>query len=330
MEDTMPVMYSTIDPRALAAMLEADYNLTPQVQCTLWNRGFNDHYLVSAGASRYMLRVYSPSKYWIEGAGDIRFELEFLVFLHTHGIPVAEPLPRRDGDLLGTVQAPEGTRYVALFSYADGEPIHDLNEAQSRIFGVTMARLHRVADSFTSSYPRYHLDLSILVDRPLKLIRERIGITRPDDFSFLAELAEQLKRDVRESGISGDGYGLIHADMHGRNNHFVGGDRLILFDFDHCGYGWRAYDMAVFLGGCSSELRNAFLQGYGSVRELSAAELTALSMFLKIRPIWDTGDMLAMADLWGAGWANSRHWDRLIGQLREQLATPYIPRPANS
>ena len=44
----------------------------------------------------------------------------------------------------------------------------------------------------------------------------------------------------------------------------------------------------------------------------------------------DYRDMLAMAELWGAGWANSRHWDRLIGQLREQVATPYIPRPANS
>jgi Ser/Thr protein kinase RdoA (MazF antagonist) len=35
---------------------------------------------------------------------------------------------------------------------------------------------------------------------------------------------------------------IIHGDLHGGNGHFAGPRQLTLFDFDHGGYGWRAYD----------------------------------------------------------------------------------------
>ena len=95
-----------------------------------------------------------------------------------------------------------------------------------------------------------------------------------------------------------------------------------MFDFDHCGYGWRAYDIAVFLGSMPLEIGAAFLEGYQSLRRLSAAEIAAIPTFVKIRLIWDTGDVLAMVPLWGAGWVNDWHWDGLIGKLRRLMAVP--------
>ena len=316
----LPVIYSTIAPAALETILARDYQLDAPLRCTVWNRGFNDHYLVATAARHYMLRVYSPGKYWAQGPGDFRFELELLRHLHAHDVPVSYAIERRDGDLLGPIHAPEGERYVALFSYAPGTIVEQMDQLQSRLFGETVARLHLAADAFSTGHPRYHLDLHMLLEQPMGLIRQSMGASRPDALSFLERTARQLKEQVQRLSRDGGAYGIIHADLHGRNNHITLDNRLTLFDFDHCGFGWRAYDLAVFVGGQALEIREAFVEGYQSVRRLSDAELAAIPTFVKIRPIWDTGDILAMAHLFGVAWANDRHWDRLTKELRELMA----------
>lgn len=87
--------------------------------------------------------------------------------------------------------------------------------------------------------------------------------------------------------------------MHGGNNFFTPDGAITVFDFDHSGFGWRAYDLAAFLWGAPPERRDAVLAGYEALRPLTAAEKALLPDFLRVRAIWDDGDISAMVDVWG-------------------------------
>src|SRR4051794_12354203 len=155
-----------IDAQALVPMLLADYALPPSVQVEFIRRGFNDHYLVRAGADRFVLRVYFNGKYYVDGHGDFRFELELLEFLHANGVPVSHAIRRRDGDLLGSVSTSGGWRPFTLFTFAEGEEGARLTSEQAHLLGEKIAALHLAADRFRSIERRYHLDQWYLLEQP--------------------------------------------------------------------------------------------------------------------------------------------------------------------
>jgi Ser/Thr protein kinase RdoA (MazF antagonist) len=316
-DSPVPVVYSTAAPAALVAILESAYDLEAPVQCQFWHRGFNDAYLVTAGNTKYILRVYSSGKYWIRGESDLRFELDLLSHLYECGVSVSHPIRRRDGDVLGTIRAPEGIRYLTLFSYATGKPVIPFDPEHCQILGERVAKLHLAANQFVTNHSRYHLDLGILLDQPMQLIERYIGDERKDDLRFLVELSEQLREHILALALPGDGYGIIHADINEANVHFGSDDSVILFDFDHCGYGWRAYEIAVSLTGEPVENQAAFLRGYQTTRKLCQGEIEAIPVFVRIRYIWDTGDNLARADVHGLRWFNDSYWNRLMRQVSE-------------
>lgn len=64
-----------------------------------------------------------------------------------------------------------------------------------------------------------------------------------------------------------------------------------MFDFDQCGYGWRAFDIAKFVHRAHTQkidvmVSNLFLQRYQAIRQLNVAELAAIPVFIKIAHIW--------------------------------------------
>lgn len=68
------------------------------------------------------------------------------------------------------------------------------------------------------------------------------------------------------------GWGVIHGDVQGMNFHFDDEDRITFLDFDLCGYGWRAYEIAYYYTRIPKRLRGALISRYESVRPLSRAE----------------------------------------------------------
>lgn len=162
--------------------------------------------------------------------------------------------------------------------------------------GKILAELHLAANSFESEHHRYRLDLDYIVHEPLKLIekQKKAGDKNPGYDELLNSLhpIEDLIDKVESLDISGDEFGIIHADLHPGNMHLEG-DQFKIFDFDHCAFGWRAYDL------CTSyilpeSLRDQLLAGYESVRPLSEGERECIPMFAKLRRLWDIGDYLAM------------------------------------
>jgi Ser/Thr protein kinase RdoA (MazF antagonist) len=105
-----------------------------------------------------------------------------------------------------------------------------------------------------------------------------------------------------------DEYGIIHGDFWWNNVHFAKG-KIALFDFDFCGYGWRAYDIGSLRGTAkafehdlSDEVVDSFFRGYQSVRKLTEPELTAIAAFEKTRIIWVFGLWAADAKAHGTKW----------------------------
>jgi Ser/Thr protein kinase RdoA (MazF antagonist) len=296
----IPPMNILLEPETMLPALTTGYDLRPPVACELIRRGFNDHYRVRAGESRYVLRVYLNGKYYIESTSDFRFELDLLRFLAGEGVPVSSPVPRKDGDPLGEIETPAGRRSLALFTFAEGEARKDLDPSQARKLGETVAALHRATDRFRTDHHRYHLDLRYLLDQPMELMASflRRHGREEDLHPYLSRIAE-LREQIAALPTTRGAYGIIHGDLHGGNFHLTGDGGLTLFDFDHCGYGWRIYDLAACRGSMEEGAWEAFLGGYRSLRPVSEAEIAAVPALRKARAIWDKGDILAMQPAWG-------------------------------
>ena len=273
-------------------LVNTHYSLGEAQYCDLIRRGFNDHYLVEFEETKYIFRVYLK-KYYIESPDAFQFELDLLEHLHQAGVPVAHALRKTDGELLGFTSTALGERAFALFSYAAGEEVtHDELMTLGRSFqlGKTMARLHLAANSFKSNHKRYHLDLNYLVDEPLRLMAqqedESSSVLAQEEYErnreTLASLQpiDSLVHTVMALETSNDEFGIIHGDLHPGNVRFEG-DQVTFFDFDHCAYGWRAYDLGPmsFLPEAKFE---KVMEGYESVRPLSEGERSSLPAFCKI------------------------------------------------
>jgi Ser/Thr protein kinase RdoA (MazF antagonist) len=317
-----PAIHNTQFPSDLIRNLVAtEYELNGPLTCEFIRRGFNDHYLITSPDAKYVFRVYFQGKYYIAGADDFRFELELLAYVRSHGVPVASAMPTKSGELLGHLVGPEGTRYTALFRFAEGEEHAALTPEQGHRLGQTMARFHTSSDTYPASYSRYHLDLAYLVERPMALIRNlfqhygREAELEP----FLPALAAWQTQIMRIPRIT-PAYGIIHGDPHSGNYRLAEDGQITLIDFDHGGYGWRAYDVAVCKGDLTDETGPAFLQGYQEVRTLTQEEMEAIPAFLKVRPIWDQGDILAMYPVWGKPLPGSEFCDRIVTLLLKLTA----------
>lgn len=272
--------------------------------CKLLERGQNDSYLVGIGLEWYIFRVYMNQKYYIESTDDFQFEIDLLEHLFKAGIPVSSAKPRDNKEFLGSTTTPLGDRAFALFTYASGDRLTRQTVTKERCFNVgkTMAEFHLAANSFESEHNRYHLDRKYLVDEPLRIIARQndektriVSERRAKEYEEMVssmQPIEELMEKISSLDVSNDEYGIIHADLHPGNIHFDG-DQLTFFDFDHCAYGWRAYELAIteFMRDGEGE---AMLNGYESVRPLSKGERDCIPAFAKLRQLWDVGDSLAI------------------------------------
>lgn len=304
----IPVVRSLVHPQAIVDLLVTHYNWKETPEVHLLSQGDNDIYLISSGLESYIFRLSRHQKHWLDSKDNYLFEMEWLNFLHSHNLPVSYPIPQLQGDYIGELRAPEGIRYWALFTWADGTPYMETTRAE--IFGKSIAEIHLVSDYFKAHHTRHHLNLEFLLDKPLNRIEQALAGSYAEELSFLKEeLLPRLIAPVRAIPSSGSEYGPIGGDFHGYNQHFTDNNEITHFDFDLCGYGWRAYDLAIFRWsrGSDQQLWEAFLKGYESVRPLNPLELEAISAFIVIRHIWLMGSYPTYPDavLNGAYWRDS-------------------------
>ena len=285
-------------------IINKHYDLGKIDYCMFIRRGANDTYLVEAEQKKYIFRIYLNGKYYIKSNDDYRFELELINHLHGHGVSVSLAIPTTQGDFLGVVNTKKDQRTFALFHYAEGISLNRKAVTNKQCFemGSALAKIHLTADSFKTSFDRYSLDVKYLVEEPIRLLSEAEKFANSEeDIKHGLRILEKLQPIDnyidRINGIGTDSgkFGIIHADLHLGNVHFRG-DNLTIFDFDHCAFGWRAYDLAISYY-LPEEKRYSMIEGYESKRPLSPEEHDSLMDLANLRNLWDIGDILAMKNI---------------------------------
>ena len=158
---------SFVAAESVAELIAAEYDVAAPVTCRMFSKLLrtqdNDHYLTTAGdGTQYAFRIYQQGNRYHRAESDFLYEIDWLRFLREHELPVSYPIRRRDGGYLGRLDAPEGTRYYALFSLAYGDPLALKDLDQLYVMGETMARIHVASDSFATPHARKPLDLAYL------------------------------------------------------------------------------------------------------------------------------------------------------------------------
>jgi Ser/Thr protein kinase RdoA (MazF antagonist) len=182
-----------------------------------------------------------------------------------------------------------------------------------------MARIHLASDQFQPAHTRRHLNAEWLLDRPLALVRPLLD-GRTADRALLDAITPSLYQALKALPTSPPAFGIIGGDFHGTNNFFTEDNQLTFFDFDLCGYGWRAYDLATLWWATKlikdSVMWEAALGGYESVRPLAEAERAALPALVKIRHLWLIGAQVLSTKHLGDAWLNDLYWERHLGLLK--------------
>ncbi|MGH2415957.1 MAG: phosphotransferase, partial [Microcystaceae cyanobacterium] len=273
-----PVTYSTLDSQALVTQVLPYYEIEAVTSCQFWHRGLSDVYLIETLSKLYILRV--SHHHW-RSKTEVDFELELLDFLQQRRLPVAYPLKTKIGSLSIEIHAPEGKRYAALFPHAPGQvAVGDLNHSQSFLLGKTVAEIHQAAQEFRTNAQRQSLSLDYLLDASLSIIEPFLRDKTPD-LNCLLQVSAQIKHQLQGLPTEPPYWGICWGDPHSGNAHFTTDDRITLFDFDQCGYGWRIFDIAKFLQvslqtGLSRSVREAFLNGYQACEPVTNIEFDAL------------------------------------------------------
>jgi Ser/Thr protein kinase RdoA (MazF antagonist) len=282
----------------LAEAIAAAYDVDGPVECRFLRHGFNEHFRATVGGTERHVRVHLDGKYYIDGADDVRCELALVAALAGAGCPVAAPIARRDGELLSTAPIGDTERRFAVFVLAPGESTGDLGADEVAAIGRALARIHVAADAAAPNLPgrRYHLDERFLLHQPIEQLR-RVAPDAPELPRIEAE-AERLLGVLAARPRSAGEYGLVHADFHLGNMHFTDDRQLTIFDFDHCATGWRAYDFAALRSSLPDAYWEVLLAAYEEVRPRPAG-LDGIDDLVRVRALWDVGDLLAMEAVWG-------------------------------
>ena len=263
-----------------ATELLKDYGIHgAKVSCI--NFEFNATFSVETeSGTKYALRININSTRTVE---NMRGEIEWVRHLNrTSGLHTPTPIATvTDEYIVSGLHTDSGLEmYGVMYSWLEGEELGDEPTlSQLHEVGRAIATLHQESADFALSagaaLPTFNnffwgtedflfSKKSVLSDADRALIQQAHDLI----MQFTNDLYENSKVHI------------IHADMHGWNLMW-NQDQLSVFDFDDCGYGVEAQDLAVTLYYLDTpEQDEALLNGYKSVRPLPTFSQNALKALL--------------------------------------------------
>ncbi len=205
---------------------------------------------------------------------DLPFFLGLMQHLSERGLSCPLPLPRRDGQLLGELS----DRPAALISFLEGMWLRKPEAKHCREVGKALAEMHLAGEGFE-------------IKRPNALSLEGWKVL----WEKSAERADEVETGLEEEITAELAFleahwpknlpaGVIHADLFQDNVFFLGDELSGLIDFYFACNDLLAYDVSICLnawcfekdGSYNVTKGSALLEGYCSVRPLSADEREAL------------------------------------------------------
>jgi len=241
--------------------------------------------------SQYMLRIHQPGYQTTEA---IELELAWLAAMcRDANLPVPEPVPSLDGNLLTQVSIPgiPGQRNCSLLRWLKGREIKkNIRPHHYRAQGRLMALLHNHAAHWQPppglAKRKYDWDGLFREDAGTGLPASEAWSLLPQEYVKPFEVVTtKVKQVMDEWGKGPDVYGLIHADLGLDANVLFWGGEARAIDFDDSGFGYYIYDLSLALEHCQEDealpqFRDALLDGYTRVRSLPENQLKYLDLFL--------------------------------------------------
>ena len=313
----MMYTYSQLSADAVVELLMLHYELLQPIHCQFYVSGLHDNYLIENGGGRFIFRIYRNSWRTQEA---IDFELELLAFLDDRTSRVASPRRSKTGELKILIDCAEGQRAGALFSYAEGlAPGNAITEEESLLLGQTVAAVHEISQSFTTPHSRPALDLPYLLDASIVAIEPFL---EPEERNYLQSLRAKLHRVLPELPKEAGVFGICLGDVNSSNFHINSDKHITLIDFDQCGYGYRAFEIAKFISSLQSfeskgRLAKAFIDGYQQVRRLQPEEIQAIPCFELVAIIWVMAIHVYNIDRIGSKYLERPFWEQRLSRLKE-------------
>jgi len=309
--------YSQLSSDSVSDLIALQYDLPRIISCKFYVLGLHDNYLIESEREKYILRVYRND--W-RSEQEIQFELDLLAFLGTKKVLVATPLHTKTNELSFFIDSPEGKRTTSLFHYADGyAPGSKITIEQSRLLGKAVANVHKITDTFEPVLSRQILDISYLLDESIIAIQPFIDA---EARSYINALQKKLKDTLPSLPQKIGTYGICIGDVNPTNFHINDRKEITLFDFDQCGYGYRAFEIGKFISSIHSskikdEISSTFIEGYQQVSQLSDAELTSVPYYEMLSVIWVMAIHAYNADRIGYKYLEKPYWSRQLVILKE-------------
>jgi Ser/Thr protein kinase RdoA (MazF antagonist) len=182
-----------------------------------------------------------------------------------------------------------------------------------------VAETHALAAGFAATCHRPALDLPLLLDESLAVIAPFLNHA---GHACLNAVRDRIYQALPAIPRNTDTYGICTGDVNLTNCHVDGKGQLTLFDFDQCGYGYRAFEIGKFFSSVhrhGQDLETAFLAGYQQVRPLSRVEHEAIPYFAIAALIWVMAIHAGNADLIGYKRLEPPFWERRLAVLKERV-----------
>ena len=172
------------------------------------------------------------------------------------------------------------TIYAVMYSWLEGEEIGDEPTVkQLHTVGQAIALMHQNGSDFELTDGAELPTFNDFMWGTEDFLFSSKSTLKPENRQLI-EKAHDLIMKFTIDLYQNSPVHIIHADMHGWNLMWNEG-RLSIFDFDDCGYGVEAQDLAVTLYYLDTpEQDEALLNGYKSVRPLPTYSANAMKALL--------------------------------------------------
>ena len=283
-----PVIASILSSKELGDFVKKKYALSENFSCELFRTGMNHTYFFSNSSEKYVIRVYSHN--W-RSKTEILEEIGLLQMLKENNLSVSYPIKDLSGNLIQEIKAPEGIRYIVLFSFAKGDKIRFMDQETCFHIGSLMGNIHKI--SLNKTIRRVDYNTNSLLELPYLYLNKFFSETLPE-MKFIKNTSQDIIKSFQNTNSDMIRKGIVHMDIWYDNMSVLNKNDITMFDFDFCGNGWQILDIGYFCkqlfhietdkGTYEQKMRH-FLDGYKSVLTLSDEELqlipnAGLSVFI--------------------------------------------------
>ena len=204
---TFPIIASTLSQTELGKFISEKYQLEGYFDCKLFRTGVNHTYFISNTNTKYVVRVYCYN--WRTKV-EIQQELELLNLLKDNNLSISFPIPDEKGNLIQEINAPEGLRYVVLFTFAEGEKMRFMNNETCNAIGSIMAKIHNITAGKKIDRVNYNSDTL------LNKAYNHLNLFFSGDLSemeYIKQISSKISKSFEESNLLENQRGIVHLDI---------------------------------------------------------------------------------------------------------------------